>query len=161
MSKNAKPYTVQLLQYEKLRKSKSRKYQKDEEEYQNAQDHFEKYQDRKSWGIMYIKIQKACFNRLNKKLIGNCPHDVIEDYSHDITLNIMNGLKTKMKNNQFWKIGKLSAFVYLPCLAIYDKQRQFEDKILTSFAYTTTDESGDERIKETENSYFKDGILHL
>lgn len=156
-----KSYEEQARQFEEARKIKSRKYQKDEDEFQEAQAHFERYQDLKSWGVMYIKIQKACFNRLNKKLVGKAPNETIEAYSHDITINIMNCLKRKIATGQFWKIGKLSAFVYLPCLAIYDKQTQFEDKILMSDAYTLTDTDGREASRETEESYFCNGILYL
>ena len=156
-----KSYEEQASQFEEARKIKSRKYQKDEDEFQEAQAHFEKYQDLKSWGVMYIKIQKACFNRLNKKLVGKAPNETIEAYSHDITINIMNCLKRKIATGRFWKIGKLSAYVYLPCLAIYDKQTQFEDKILDSNAYTLTDTDGREASRETEESYFCNGILYL
>lgn len=149
-------------EFEELRNKKSRnsKYRKDEDEFQSAQEHFEKFGDLKSWGLMYIKIQKACFNTINKKLCHKIPHEVIESYSHDITIRIMNGLRKKMAEKHFWKIGRLSAFVHFPCMAIYDKQWQFEDRVLDESAYTIF-EDGQNKIKEREESYFKDGILHL
>lgn len=143
---------------DKLKKNNA--YSKDEERYQQAQEHWEKYGDLKSWHVMYIQIQKACFNRINKKLCGKIPNSDIEDYSHDVTTNIMNGLMAKKLRGEFWKIAKLSAFVHLPCLVIFQKQKQFEDKVLDESAYTYYHE-GEETIKENENSYFKDGIYHI
>lgn len=140
--------------------SKDNGYSKDEKEFQDAQDHWEKDGDLKSWHIMYIKIQKACFNCINKKLVGKVPNTTVEDYSHDITLNILNQISKKRSRGEFWKIAKLSAFVHLPCMAIYQKQKEFEDKILDEFAYTLFDDNG-EKIRETEESYIKDGIIHL
>jgi hypothetical protein len=149
-------------EFEELRNKKTRnsKYRQDEEEFQTAQEHFEKFGDLKSWGMMYIKIQKACFNTINKKLCRKIPNEVIEAYSHDITLNIMNGLKRKIESKHFWKIGRLSAFVHFPCMAIYEKQQQFEDRVLDESAFTIY-KDGKETIRENEESYFKDGILHL
>lgn len=162
MAKIYKSDEERAREFEELRSKKTRnsKYRQDEDEFQTAQEHFEKFGDLKSWNVMYIKIQKACFNTINKKLCHKIPHEVIEAYSHDITINIMNGLKRKIADKHFWKIGRLSAFVHFPCMAIYDKQLQFEDKVLDESAFTIY-RDGKETIRENEESYFKDGILHL
>ena len=147
-------------EYESL-KQKASKYSEDESIFQEAQEHWEKHGDLKSWNVMYIKIQKACFNCLNQKLCGIIPNEKIEGYSHDVTLNILNGINKKKARGEFWKIARLSAFVYLPCKAIYQKQKEFEDRILDESAYTLFGEDG-EKIKETESSYIDDnGIVHL
>ena len=147
----------------KLRDSLTRDngYNEDEKAFQKAQDSWEKNGDLKSWNIMYIKIQKACFNCINKKLVGKVPNTTVEDYSHDITLNILNQIAKKRARHEFWKIAKLSAFVHLPCMSIYQKQKEFEDKILDESAYTLFGEDG-EKIKETESSYIdENGIYHI
>lgn len=155
-------YLKKEKEFNELREKLSRDngYNKDEEEFQNAQSSWEKKGDLKSWHIMYQKIQKACFNCINQKLVGKVSNLTVEEYSHDITLNILNQIAKKRAKNEFWKIAKLSAFVHLPCMAIYQKQKEFEDKILDESAYTLFDEKG-EKIKETEESYIKDGIIHL
>ena len=147
----------------KLRDSLTRDngYNEDEKAFQKAQDSWEKNGDLKSWNIMYIKIQKACFNCINKKLVGKVPNTTVEDYSHDITLNILNQIAKKRARHEFWKIAKLSAFVHLPCMSIYQKQKEFEDKILDESAYTLFSDDG-EKIKETESSYIdENGIYHI
>ena len=141
-------------------KNKASKYSKDEKIFQDAQEHWEKHGDLKSWNVMYIQIQKACFNCINKKLCRKIDNEVIESYSHDVTLNILSGLMAKKLRGEFWKIARLSAFVHMPCMAIYEKQKIFEDKILDESAYTFY-EDGKETTKETENSFIRDGIIHL
>lgn len=141
--------------------SKDNGYNEDERSFQEAQDSWEKNGDLKSWNVMYMKIQKACFNCINQKLVGKVPNTTVEDYSHDVTLNIMNQIAKKRARHEFWKIAKLSAFVHMPCMAIYQKQKEFEDKILDESAYTFFGEDG-EKIKETESSYIDDnGIYHI
>lgn len=137
------------------------KYSDDEAEFQEAQEHWDKHGDLKSWQKMYEKIQKACFNCINKKLVSVIPKDEIESYSHDVTISILNVINKKRLLGKFWKIARLSAFVYLPCKSIYLKQNEFEDKILDESAYTLTGEDG-EKIKETESSYIdENGIYHI
>lgn len=150
-------------EFQKLRQELTRDngYNEDEEAFQKAQESWEKNGDSKSWNVMYIKIQKACFNCINKKLVGKVPNLTIEDYSHDVTLNILNQISKKRTRHEFWKIAKLSAFVHLPCMSIYQKQKEFEDRILDESAYTLFGEDG-EKIKETESSYIDDnGIYHI
>lgn len=146
-------------EYEKL-KQKASKYSEDESIFQKAQEHWEKHGDLESWNVMYIKIQKACFNCLNQKLCRVIPNEKIEGYSHDVTLNILNGINKKKARGEFWKIARLSAFVYLPCKAIYKKQNEFEDRILDESAYTTF-KDGKETVEEKEDSFFSDGIFHI
>lgn len=150
-------------EFQKLRQKLTRDngYNEDERAFQKAQDSWEKNGDLKSWNVMYIKIQKACFNCINKKLVGKVPNTTVEDYSHDITLNILNQIAKKRARHEFWKIAKLSAFVHLPCMSIYQKQKEFEDKILDESAYTLFGDDG-EKIKETESSYIdENGIYHI
>ena len=156
-------YKKKEEEFQKLRGALSRDngYNEDEKAFQAAQESWEKNGDLKSWNVMYIKIQKACFNCINKKLVGKVPNLTIEDYSHDVTLNILNQISKKRTRHEFWKIAKLSAFVHLPCMSIYQKQKEFEDKILDESAYTLFEEDG-EKIKETESSYIDDnGIYHI
>lgn len=156
-------YRKKEEEFQKLRAALSRDngYNEDEEAFQKAQESWEKNGDLKSWNVMYLKIQKACFNCINKKLVGKVPNLTIEDYSHDVTLNILNQISKKRTRHEFWKIAKLSAFVHLPCMSIYQKQKEFEDRILDESAYTLFEEDG-EKIKETESSYIDDnGIYHI
>ena len=156
-------YRKKEEEFQKLRGALSldNGYNEDEEAFQKAQESWEKNGDLKSWNVMYIKIQKACFNCINKKLVGKVPNLTIEDYSHDVTLNILNQISKKRTRHEFWKIAKLSAFVHLPCMSIYQKQKEFEDRILDESAYTFFGEDG-EKIKETESSYIDDnGIYHI
>lgn len=156
-------YKKKEEEFQKLRAALSRDngYNEDEQVFQEAQDSWEKNGDLKSWNVMYIKIQKACFNCINKKLVGKVPNTTVEDYSHDVTLNILNQIAKKRARHEFWKIAKLSAFVHLPCMSIYQKQKEFEDRILDESAYTLFGEDG-EKIKETESSYIDDnGIYHI
>ena len=156
-------YRKKEEEFQKLRAALSRDngYNEDEEAFQAAQESWEKNGDLKSWNVMYIKIQKACFNCINKKLVGKVPNLTIEDYSHDVTLNILNQISKKRTRHEFWKIAKLSAFVHLPCMSIYQKQKEFEDRILDESAYTLFSDDR-EKIKETESSYIDDnGIYHI
>lgn len=156
-------YRKREEEFQKLRAALSRDngYNEDEKAFQKAQESWEKNGDLKSWNVMYIKIQKACFNCINKKLVGKVPNLTIEDYSHDVTLNILNQISKKRTRHEFWKIAKLSAFVHLPCMSIYQKQKEFEDRILDESAYTLFGEDG-EKIKETESSYIdENGIYHI
>lgn len=156
-------YKEKEKEFQKLRTALSRDngYNEDEKTFQAAQDSWEKNGDLKSWNVMYIKIQKACFNCINKKLVGKVPNLTIEDYSHDVTLNILNQINRKRVRHEFWKIAKLSAFVHLPCMSIYQKQKEFEDKVLDESAYTLFGEDG-EKIKEPESSYIdENGIYHI
>lgn len=156
-------YEKKEEEFQKLRDALSHDngYNEDEKAFQKAQESWEKNGDLKSWNVMYIKIQKACFNCINKKLVGKVPNLTIEDYSHDVTLNILNQISKKRTRHEFWKIAKLSAFVHLPCMSIYQKQKEFEDKILDESAYTLFGDDG-EKIRETESSYIDDnGIYHI
>ena len=156
-------YRKKEEEFQKLRDALSRDngYNEDEKTFQAAQESWEKNGDLKSWNVMYIKIQKACFNCINKKLVGKVPNLTIEDYSHDVTLNILNQISKKRTRHEFWKIAKLSAFVHLPCMSIYQKQKEFEDRILDESAYTLFSDDR-EKIKETESSYIDDnGIYHI
>ena len=156
-------YILEEKAFQLLRNKLSRDngYNDDEKEFQTAQEHWEKKGDLKSWNIMYVKIQKACFNCINKKLVGKVPNSIIEDYSHDVTLNILSNISKKRQQGKFWKIAKLSAFVHMPCMSIYQKQKEFEDKILDESAYTLFD-GNSEKIRETESSYIDDnGIYHI
>ena len=156
-------YRLEEKAFQLLRNKLSRDngYSADEKEFQTAQEHWEKKGDLKSWNIMYVKIQKACFNCINKKLVGKVPNSIIEDYSHDVTLNILSNISKKRQQGKFWKIAKLSAFVHMPCMSIYQKQKEFEDKILDESAYTLFN-GNSEKIRETESSYIDDnGIYHI
>lgn len=156
-------YKKAETEFLKLRDSLTRDngYNEDERAFQKAQDSWERNGDLKSWNVMYIKIQKACFNCINKKLVGKVPNTTVEDYSHDITLNILNQIAKKRARHEFWKIAKLSAFVHLPCMSIYQKQKEFEDKILDESAYTLFSD-GSEKIRESEDSFIDDnGIYHI
>lgn len=140
---------------------KKDRYYADEKEYQEAQEEWDKTGSKAAWNVMYLKIQKACFNCINQKLIKKVPDIMIEDYSHDVTLNILNQILKKKDNGKFWKIAKLSAFVHMPCMAIYEKQKEFEDKILDESAFTLFDDNGNEKMKESEDTVLEDGIIFL
>ena len=73
-------------------------YERLEAEYQEAQEHWELYQDRESWNRMWLGIQLAVFNVANKKLEGLLPQEEITERSTDITCNIIRSLLKKKKN---------------------------------------------------------------
>lgn len=120
-------------------------YTQKELEFQNAQSEWEKdIHNVKAWQTMFNLIQLACFNNINKKLEKVIPKPEIESKSIDITLNIMELILKKRKNNQDWKIKKVSSYVYLPCLAIYKKQTQFEDNLLLGENYFINKDTDEE-----------------
>ena len=61
-------YKKKEEEFQKLRAALSRDngYNEDEKAFQEAQESWEKNGDLKSWNVMYIKIQKACFNCINR-----------------------------------------------------------------------------------------------
>ena len=136
-------------------------YELKEKEYQEAQEHWDKYQDKKSWDAMFLDIHLCVFNTINKKLERVLDKETIEERAMDITIGIMSNIKKRRDAGKPWKIGKVSSFVYLPCLSIYHEKLKFNDKILDQSAYTYIDEMGNERIMEFEDSYMENGIYHL
>ena len=103
-------------------------------------------------------IQAAAFNALNKKLEKIVPKEEIENYSMDITLNILRATDNKIKKNKPWKIAKVSSVVHKFCFIIYDKQKHFEDRI-TSFDKETNDEELD--FLETEQFVYDEGLYKI
>ena len=136
-------------------------YERLEAEYQEAQEHWELYQDQESWNRMWLGIQLAVFNAANKKLEGLLPQEEITERSTDITCNIIRSLLKKKKNGKKWKIDKLSSFAYLPCLALYSPALKHYDKLLTEDKYTKTDSTGRTAVLEYSDSYIEDGIYHI
>ena len=49
----------------------------------------------------------------------------------------------------------------MPCMAIYEKQKEFEDKILDESAFTLFDDNGNEKMKESEDTILENGIIFL
>lgn len=135
-------------------------YAKKEQEYQDAQNHFEQYNDKPSWDKMYMLINLAVFNSINKKLEHVLAREDIEGKAIDITNIIMSGLLKKKNAGKEWKIDKVSSYVHLPCLALYRKQLHFEEIVLGESSYTGKDEFGEETMIEFEDSYNDGGIYH-
>lgn len=125
-------------------------YTEKEKEYQVAQDEWEKdINNKEAWQAMFKLIQLACFNLINKKLEKVIPKKEIESKSIDITLNIMELIQKKRKNNQSWKINKVSSYVYLPCLAIYKKQTQFEENLSGENSFINEETEDEFTLKQT------------
>lgn len=145
----------------KISGRKRSNYEKLEKEYQEAQSHWEIYQDKPSWDKMFNLINLAVFNCVNKKLEHILDREEVEGRSLDITITIMNSLLRKKSKGKDWKISKVSSFVHYPCFAIYGEKLKFQDKVLGEDAYTVTDNEGNTTIMEYEDSYMKDGIYYL
>lgn len=148
-------------QKHKISGRKKSNYEKLEKEYQEAQSHWEIYEDKPSWDKMFMLINLATFNCINKKLEFVLDREEIEGRALDVTMDILSSLLNKKKKGEEWKINKVSSFVYYPCLAIYNKQLQFEDKVLGEEYYTKTDDEGNTYIKEFKDSKMENGIFHL
>lgn len=155
--------TLELEQNQKHKVSGRKKsnYEKLEKEYQEAQSHWEIHEDKPSWDKMFMLINLAVFNCINKKLEHILDREEIEGRALDVTMDILSSLLNKKKKGENWKINKVSSFVYYPCLAIYNKQLQFEDKVLGEEYYTTTDDEGNTSIKEFKDSKMENGIFQL
>jgi hypothetical protein len=139
-------------------------YEKLEKEYQEVQEHWEEYGDKPSWDRMFILINLAVFNAVNKKLEHLLEKEEIEGRALDITMNILRALLNKKERGEEWKLGKLSSAVHLPCKALYKKELQFNDKLLGEDAFTGEDsETGVQTIMEFADSYLEQGtgIYHL
>lgn len=148
-------------QKHKISGRKKSNYEKLEKEYQEAQSHWEIYEDKPSWDKMFLLINLAVFNCINKKLEFILDREEIEGRALDVTMDILSSLLNKKKKGEEWKINKVSSFVYYPCLAIYNKQLQFEDRVLGEEYYTKTDDEGNTYIKEFKDSKMENGIFHL
>lgn len=148
-------------QKHKISGRKKSNYEKLEREYQEAQSHWDIYEDKPSWDKMFTLINLAVFNCINKKLERILEREEIEGRALDITITIMNSILQKRSKGKVWKISKVSSFVHYPCFAIYNEKLQFEDKVLGEDSYTVTDEEGNTSIMEFEDSYMENGIYHL
>ena len=126
---------------------KCRNFDEAEREYQEAQSAWELNQnDKKAWDTMFLLINAAVFNSLNKDLEFKLPKDEIEGRSLDITMNIMRALLNKRKKGLPWKIGKVSSAIHLPCMAKYDMKLQFADKCLSESSFIQSDITAEETV---------------
>lgn len=148
-------------QKHKISGRKKSNYEKLEREYQEAQSHWDIYEDKPSWDKMFTLINLAVFNCINKKLERILEREEIEGRALDITITIMNSILQKRNKGKVWKISKVSSFVHYPCFAIYNEKLKFEDKVLGEDSYTVTDDEGNTSIMEFEDSYMENGIYHL
>lgn len=127
-----------------MKERKRRSYDEEEKKFQEAQARWEEdINDIEAWHEMFTLINLACFNNVNKKLEKLLPRDEIEGRAMDITLKVMAGIKRKRENGADWKVRKVSSYVHLPCLSIYDKKLQFWDRVLGQNAFIN-DEDNDE-----------------
>ena len=110
---------------------------------------------------MWLLIQNAVFNNINKDLEGKLDKEEIEGRAADITISIMRSIKNKRAAGKPWMIKKVSSAVHLPCLARYDKKLQFYDKCMGQDAFTYVNEDGMETLMESEDSAMIDGCLCL
>lgn len=139
---------------------KQRDFEQAEADYQTAQAEWENdINNKKAWDTMWLLIQSAVFNNINKKLEKAVDKSVIEDYALDVTCNIMSGLKKKREDGKDWKINKVSSAVFLPCLAIYTESNKFNDRVQTFSEALYNESLREEFIPETEDTYMQDGIL--
>lgn len=80
--------------------------------------------NKKAWDTMWNCVQTCCFNIIRKKTKFVTSIEECNDSALDITCIIMNRIK-----NKGLRPAKLSSCCYLPCLNIFNAQKQFEDKI--------------------------------
>lgn len=119
---------------------KCRNFEEAEKEYQIAQEAWDKNQnDKSAWDSMFLLINAAVFNSLNKDLEHKLEREEIEGRSLDITMNIMRAILNKRRKGLQWKIGKVSSAVHLPCMAKYDMKLQFADTCLPESAFIKND----------------------
>ena len=146
----------------KISGRKQQDFEKAEHDYQLAQARWCINEDNKeAWDTMWILMQTAVFNSLNKDLGDKLDKEEIEERALDITMNIMRSIKNKRAAGKSWMIKKVSSFVHLPCLAKYDKKLQFYDKCLSEDAYTCIDDEGKQMIYDSAESEVIDGVLCL
>lgn len=124
----------------KINKRTGRKcsdYSESEQLFQEAQKKWaDDINDKQAWDTMWSLIQQAVFNNVNSKLEGLLPKEEIEGRALDVTMTIMAGIKKKRENGKEWTIDKVSSYVYLPCLAIYNSKLKFADHLLTEDYYS-------------------------
>ncbi len=148
-------------QKHKISGRKKSNYEKLERDYQEAQSHWDTYEDKPSWDKMFTLINLATFNCINKKLEFVLDREQIEERALDATIIIMNSILKKRSKGKDWKIGKVSSYVHYACLSIYNKQLQFEDKVLGEGSYTYINEDEISTMAETQESQLIDGVLCL
>lgn len=119
-------------------------YRQHEEEYQKWQDIFYNDTDNiEAWQKMFHFINLAVYNNINQKVqkaSAGKGKDILDKEKRearaiDITLNIMESIQRKIRDGREWRIDKLSSFVYLPCLYIYNEKYKREDGEITFTDY--------------------------
>lgn len=141
---------------------KCQDFEKAEKDFQMAQVAWKANQsDKKAWDKMFLLIQTAVFNYMNKDLEFKLDRETIEERSLDITCNIMQSLINKRNKGLDWEIKKVSSFVGLPCMARFKESYKNWDKTLGEDSFITLNEDGKEVMMEYEDSVMKNGIYYL
>ena len=141
---------------------KCQDFEKAEKDFQRAQVAWKANQnDKKAWDKMFLLIQTAVFNYMNKDLEFKLDKETIEERSLDITCNIMQSLINKRNKGLDWEIKKVSSFVGLPCMARFKESYKNWDKTLGEDSFITLNEDGKEVMMEYEDSVMKNGIYYL
>lgn len=148
-------------QKHKISGRKKSNYEKLEREYQEAQSHWDTYEDKPSWDKMFTLINLATFNWINKKLEFVLDREQIESRALDTAIIIMNSILQKRNKGKDWKLGKVSSYVHYACFSIYSEKLQFEDKVLGEESYTYISEDEISTMAETQESQVIDGVLCL
>ena len=153
------------MEQNKINKRSGRKcqdFEKAEKDFQLAQVAWKANQnDKKAWDKMFLLIQTAVFNYMNKDLEFKLDRETIEERSLDITCNIMQSLINKRNKGLDWEIKKVSSFVGLPCMARFKESYKNWDKTLGEDSFITLNEDGKEVMMEYEDSVMKNGIYYL
>ena len=134
-----------------------RDYENNERDFQSAQSEWEKTGNDGAWKRMFSLIQLAVFNSVNNRLEGTLDTEEITQRSLDVTMDIMERMRRRKSEGKPWKIKRLSSFVHLPSLSVYDEKIKFADSLLGEDAYTQDDGS----IAETPEADMCDGIIRL
>lgn len=91
--------------------------------------------NKEAWNMMWRCTQITCFNIINRITKHYLSKEELNDYALDVTCTIMSKVKdTGVRPN------KLTSYCYLPCLAIFAKQRQFEDGLI--YGEVESDDNG-------------------
>ena len=141
---------------------KCQDFEKAEKDFQMAQVAWKANQnDKKAWNKMWLLMQTAVFNYMNKDLEFKLDRETIEERSLDITCNIMQSLINKRNKGLDWEIKKVSSFVGLPCMARFKESYKNWDKTLGEDSFITLNKDGKEVMMEYEDSVMKNGIYYL
>ena len=106
-------------------------YEEEEKKYQKAQSDWANDPTNKTaWDTMFILINNAVFNTLNKKLNKCLDKEELEGRALDITMDIMRAIKNKRNQGKEWKVAKVSSITHLFSLSAQKPHLVFTDRCI-------------------------------